>query len=237
MQSKISTIHALPALLCIYQPVCQDNIILLLQTLLLNEKVGKKKHKQKMRIRKEPCPPPRHIIGCTFFCFFNFLGEGGEKKTEKRKRSRAPTRHQSYKQWQQIQQLHERVGKKKHKQKMRIRKEPCPPPRHIIGCTFFCFFNFLGEGGEKKTEKRKRSRAPTRHQSYKQWQQIQQLHERVGKKKHKQKMRIRKEPCPPPRHIIGCTFFCFFFNFLGGEKKTKKRKESRAPTRHRRMTV
>ena len=98
MQSKISTIHALPALLCIYQPVCQDNIILLLQTLLLNEKVGKKKHKQKMRIRKEPCPPPRHIIGCTFFCFFNFLGEGGEKKTEKRKRSRAPTRHQSYKQ-------------------------------------------------------------------------------------------------------------------------------------------
>ena len=53
--------------------------------------------------------------------------------------------------------LHKRVGKKKHKQNMRIRKEPCPPSRHIIGCTFLFF---LGEGGEKEKEKRKQSHAP-----------------------------------------------------------------------------
>ena len=56
-------------------------------------------------------------------------------------------------------------------------------------------------------------------------------------KKHKQKMRIRKEPCPPPRHIIGCTFFVFFVSRGGRRKEKEKRKQSRAPHDMKLQTV
>ena len=39
---------------------------------------GEEEAQTKEEKRKEPCPPPRHTLGCTFFCIFYILGEGGE---------------------------------------------------------------------------------------------------------------------------------------------------------------
>ena len=38
---------------------------------------GEEEAQTKEEKRREPCPPPRHTLGCTFFYFY-ILGEGGE---------------------------------------------------------------------------------------------------------------------------------------------------------------